>query len=249
MVAQRWLEEPISILESRAEVGAVQSKLLLRDDPRRLDGAGGLIDHHGCPGERGRLDGLCELDCGQYDNSREIFSFCAAAAIVRKGILEEIGMFDSSFFCYLEDVDLSWRMHLAGYKILLAPTSHVLHNRGATSGNMLELVFFHSFKNWISMLATNYSRSNLSRELPMAITAIIILSVKRALLNRDTIRFVAAFQAVLWILRNLRPLLRKRFIIQEKIRRVTDDEVRKLMFRKCLVIRLLSVYFGRGLGV
>ena len=67
-----------------------------------------------------------------YDEVYEIFSSCAGAAMYNKAILDKIGLFDENFFAYMEDVDLSYRAKINGYKNLFCPDSVVYHGR-ATS--------------------------------------------------------------------------------------------------------------------
>lgn len=70
-----------------------------------------------------------------YDVSREVFSACGGAAMYRKSILEEIGLFDENFFAYMEDVDLSYRAQINGYKIVFCPNAEVYHIGSGSSGS------------------------------------------------------------------------------------------------------------------
>ena len=70
-----------------------------------------------------------------YDEIYEIFSSCAGAAMYNKAILNKIGLFDENFFAYMEDVDLSYRAKINGYKNLFCPDSVVYHIGSATSGS------------------------------------------------------------------------------------------------------------------
>ncbi len=71
----------------------------------------------------------------KYAQRREIFSSCGGAALYRKSILSEIGLFDDNFFAYVEDIDLSYRALINGYKNFFAPKSLVYHLGSATSGS------------------------------------------------------------------------------------------------------------------
>ena len=72
---------------------------------------------------------------GKYDEKREIFSSCGGAALYRRSVLDEIGMFDDNFFAYLEDIDLSYRAQINGYKNFFSPRSIVYHKGSGTSGS------------------------------------------------------------------------------------------------------------------
>ena len=70
-----------------------------------------------------------------YNKSRNIFSACAGAAIYRRTILRHIGYFDENFFAYMEDVDLSYRARISGYKNVFCPEAIVYHVGSGTSGS------------------------------------------------------------------------------------------------------------------
>ena len=78
----------------------------------------------------------------RYTKQRRIFSACGGAALYRKRILDEIGLFDENFFAYFEDVDLSWRANNAGYKCVLCPAARCYHICGASTG----AVRYNAFK-------------------------------------------------------------------------------------------------------
>ena len=70
-----------------------------------------------------------------YNEKMEIFSSCAGAALYRKSAIEEIGYFEDAFFAYVEDIDLSFRARIGGYRNFLSPESIVYHYGSATSGS------------------------------------------------------------------------------------------------------------------
>ena len=79
-------------------------------------------------------DGVA-VDLDKYNKKREIFTSCAGAALYRKSVLEEIGMFDDNFFAYVEDIDLGYRARINGYKNYFIPESIVYHYGSGTSGS------------------------------------------------------------------------------------------------------------------
>ncbi len=72
-----------------------------------------------------------------YNHQREIFSACAGAAIYRKSVFDKIGLFDENFFAYMEDVDISYRARIHGYKCIYCPEAVVYHRGSGTSGSQL----------------------------------------------------------------------------------------------------------------
>jgi GT2 family glycosyltransferase len=115
-------------------VGAATGKML-RPQPSPdgspiLDGTGIVMSR----GRRGRERGQNQADTGQFDNSRRVFGVSGTASAFRKSALEHVRIgkheyFDEDFFAYWEDLDLSWRLRLAGYECVYVPEAVVYHSR------------------------------------------------------------------------------------------------------------------------
>jgi GT2 family glycosyltransferase len=125
-----WLAALVRAFEGRPEIGMAASKILVHEDPRRIDKAGHLIYPDGQ--NRGRGSG--ELDAGQYDRIEEVLWPDGCAAMYRRAMLDQIGGFDEDFFAYADDAELGLRARIAGWKCLYMPAARVLHHRGATLG-------------------------------------------------------------------------------------------------------------------
>jgi GT2 family glycosyltransferase len=125
-----WLKKLATAFDGRPDVGMAASKILVHEDPRRIDKAGHLIYPDGQ--NRGRGSG--ELDEGQYDRVEEILWPDGCAAMYRRAMLDEIGGFDEDFFAYADDAELGLRARIAGWKCLYIPEAVVRHHRGATLG-------------------------------------------------------------------------------------------------------------------
>jgi GT2 family glycosyltransferase len=106
------------------------SKILVWEDPSRIDKAGHLIFPDGQ--NRGRGSG--ERDCGQFDRLEETLWPDGCAAMYKRAMLDEIGGFDEDFFAYGDDAELGLRARIAGWRCLYAPEAVVRHHRGATLG-------------------------------------------------------------------------------------------------------------------
>ena len=134
-VTQGWLTPLIALLDERADVAAVAPKLLAdreRDKFEYAGASGGFIDYLGYPFCRGRILSKVESDKGQYDDCREIFWGSGAALCCRREVFRELGGFDGSFFAHMEEIDLQWRMQLAGWRVMVEPRSVVYHLGGGT---------------------------------------------------------------------------------------------------------------------
>jgi GT2 family glycosyltransferase len=157
-VTPSWLEPLIELLEKENKVAACQPKILSWHQKTHFEyagGAGGWIDAYGYPFARGRVIDTCEEDLGQYDDTVKIFWASGAALVIRSNVFHEVGGFDNFFFAHMEEIDLCWRIQLAGYDLYCCPDSVVYHVGGGTlpQGNPRKL--FLNFRNNLIMLAKN----------------------------------------------------------------------------------------------
>ncbi|MBQ4368083.1 MAG: glycosyltransferase family 2 protein, partial [Muribaculaceae bacterium] len=133
-----WLDPLLDYMESHPEVGAVQPKLLHdRHDGKRMfeyaGAAGGFIDKHGYPYCRGRIFEYVEDDHGQYDDGpKSVFWATGACLMVRSQLYHDVGGLDKDFFAHMEEIDLCWRIRLAGSDLHMVPASHVYHLGGGS---------------------------------------------------------------------------------------------------------------------
>lgn len=125
-----WLEALVRAADAHPEAGMFASKLLDFRDRRYLDGAGDAIRLSGLPYRLGHG----ERDRGQFDRPAYVFGACGAAALYRRRMLDEIGLFDEDFGSYCEDADLSFRAQLAGHRCLYVPEAVVYHVGSASTG-------------------------------------------------------------------------------------------------------------------
>ena len=120
----------LKFIEKDENIFAVSSKMVQYKDRSKMDDAGDEYTIFGWTRKVG--DGKSpEL----YNAKRETFSACAGAALYRKSILDEIGCFDENFFAYMEDVDISYRARIWGYKCVYCPEAVVYHIGSGTSGS------------------------------------------------------------------------------------------------------------------
>ncbi|TDT52017.1 GT2 family glycosyltransferase [Fonticella tunisiensis] len=130
-----FIEECYNFINQDESIAAVSGKLLKYDFNR--DVKLNIIDSTGITINRSRraVDrGQNTEDIGQYEDTEQIFGVCGAAAFYRKSALEDIKIdqeyYDEDFFAYKEDVDLSWRLNLYGYKCMYYPNAIAYHGRG-----------------------------------------------------------------------------------------------------------------------
>ena len=125
-----WLSALHRVCCQATDIGMAASKVLVWEDPQRIDKVGHLIFPDGQ--NRGRGSGA--VDRGQYDREEEVLWPDGCAALYRKEMLDQIGGFDEDFFAYGDDAELGLRARIAGWRCLYAPDAVVRHHRGSTLG-------------------------------------------------------------------------------------------------------------------
>jgi GT2 family glycosyltransferase len=141
-----WLEALLVAAESNPGFDVFGSKLINAGDTKLLDGAG---DAYHLSGLVWRMEHGLSVPTSA-ENVREVFSPCAAAALYRRSALCELGGFDEDYFCYVEDVDLGFRLRLAGYRCLYVPQSVANHvGSGTTGGQHSDFAMYYGHRNLV----------------------------------------------------------------------------------------------------
>ena len=183
-VSHHWLTPLIEFMDNHPDVAACQPKLLCENDRHKFEYAGAsgcFIDRYGYPFCRGRMFDTVENDDGQYDYATEILWATGACMVVRADDFMQAGGFDTRFFAHSEEIDLCWRLRLAGKKIYCIPDSFVYHIGGGTLPKNNPMKTYLNFRNNLTMLYKNLPENDLRR----------VMSV------RFLLDYVAAFQALL----------------------------------------------------
>lgn len=158
--------------EGGGKVFSCCSKLVSMKEPDRLDDAGDYVCALGWAFARGKGQ-----SSDLYSSEEECFASCAAAALYRREVFEEIGLFDEKHFAYLEDIDIGWRAKRLGYRNLYVPSAVVYHAGSATSGSRYnEFKVRQSSGNNLYMLFKNMPIWQLAFNAPMIIAGILIKS-------------------------------------------------------------------------
>jgi len=146
IAGRHWIDRCLSAMDAFPEAGMIASKILFYDRPDRIDRAGDGYSHYGAGILRGR-----NAAADAYDRGEWIFGACAGAAMYRTRMLETIGWFDPAFFLLYEDVDLSFRAQLAGYRCRYVPEALVYHRSCATIGRDSPVSVYYGHRNleWV----------------------------------------------------------------------------------------------------
>jgi GT2 family glycosyltransferase len=223
-VDPNWLQILVDSAESGyPSIAAVAPKLLSLRDPRYFEysgACGGFLDVYGVPICRGRVFDLVEEDLGQYNSTIPIFWATGAAFFARTDVIKALGMLDELLYAHMEEIDLCWRMQLAGYKVICNPNSVVFHLGGGTE---LEGKFYLKQRNNLIMLLKNYSVPSLLRYFPARIL-LDCISMIYFLFEGKGSRSMNIAKSYLWLLSNISLIARSRRHAQS-CRRIPDKKV------------------------
>lgn len=123
-----WLGHLVGVMQADPRIGMCASRMMLTDQRDMVESAGIVVDKAGI---------AWGLDSGSSIDPRmttpvPVFGACGGAALYRRSMLLEIGLFDDDFFVYLEDADVAWRGQWADWRCMYVPTSVVYHAHSAT---------------------------------------------------------------------------------------------------------------------
>lgn len=149
--AADWLENLMAGADRYPWADAFGSAQLDAADPTKIDGAGDAFHILGVP-----YRSLCGRPADRLPAAdEECFAPCAAAALYRRAAFEALGGFDERFFCYSEDVDLGFRLRLAGGRCVQLSGARVLHEGSGIAGRHSEFAMYHGHRNRIWTLYKN----------------------------------------------------------------------------------------------
>jgi hypothetical protein len=213
-VTKNWLSNLLKVAESDEKIGICAPKQLMGDKKTILYG-GGAINYIGLS----YSINMYKKDFKETETKETAFA-SGAALFIRKDIVDKIGLFDKDYFIYHEDVDLSWRVRLAGYKVMYVPTSIIYHyfkfKRRPQKMYLLE-------KNRLMTILKNYSSKSILLVLPMLLFfefPIFSYSIASGWL-------VFKIKSYLYIIQNFGKIIKKRQSIQ-RLRKIDDKEIIKV---------------------
>jgi GT2 family glycosyltransferase len=240
-----WLEALERAIRQADDIGMAASKILVWEDPSRIDKCGHLIYPDGQ--NRGRGSG--QVDHGQFNRTEEVLWPDGCAAMYRREMLEDIGGFDEDFFAYADDAEFGLRARWAGWRCLYTPAAVVRHHRGATLGlgSARRLTLIE--RNRV-LLAVKLFPWSLLWANGAFLLARIVAGMLAALRNRGEMRhypgMAGRFTAAAALVRGtasavprIPAMLRKRRLLRGK-RRLTGRQIRKLLLANRIGLRELS---------
>ncbi len=158
----RFLEELVRAMQSDTTIGLCAPKMIYYDDPSRINSAGHACGPNGVVVDLGRG----QPDDEWFDQPREVLGASGGAALYRKQMLDEIGIFDPVFVTSVEDVDLDWRAQWAGWRAQYVPTAMIKHREGVSREIDSHRAVFLGLRNTAFVWIKNWPSSSLARHLP-----------------------------------------------------------------------------------
>lgn len=213
-----WLAELVKPLENDPTITATTSKVLIYYQKDKINTCANTAHYTGLTFCRGLNRSASELN-----NYQPVGAVSGCSFAIRSNMLKKINGFDSDFFLYQEDADLSWRIRFAGGKIMYVPESIIYHKFKLSIAPRKE---FYLERNRYLILFKNFSLKTLLLLLP-SLTVTEIITVAHAVLN-GPIYIKGKVKAYAWIINNYEKILQKRHETLGK-KKIADKEFFELL--------------------
>lgn len=171
-VTAQWLEPITKMLDADTNVAAVQPKILSYNQKHLFEYAGaggGYIDALGFPFCRGRVFDYVEEDKGQYNDTKDIFWATGACLAIRADAFHQFNGLDEDFFAHMEEIDLCWKQHRTGKKVMYCGASTVYHLGAGTLGYRNPGKTYLNFRNGLFLVYRHFDPTELIWKLPLRI--------------------------------------------------------------------------------
>lgn len=238
VVEDDYFQKIITFLEKNPDIALAQGKLVSYYNKKIIDSAGETMDYFGNPITIGSGQNAKE----SYNQTMEILSVSGSCSILRKSVISKIGYFDDDYGIGYEDMDLSLRAWLRGYRVVYSPDAIAFHKRAATdlSPMVRAIVRWHFNKNRLATMIKNYPLTDLITCLPVTIIIYIFAGLWEILLKKNYQVGITRFSAIIWVIDHLPNIIRKRGLARDRINNSSFEIIRKLLFKNILFQSFLS---------
>ncbi len=219
----KWLEKLVAVADEKPNAGIITGKFM-RIDKKHIDSTGDFYTIWGMPYPRDRN----EIDSGQRDNIEPVFGATGGASLYSTEMFKEIGIFDEDFFAYYEDVDISFRAQLAGWKVYYQPSALAYHHVGGTSSKLGDFSRYHTIKNFYFIIMKNLPWQLLIIYSPFLLLQSLRILATTTIKNKNPLIF---FRSLFKALSLLPKKLKERRQIQ-KTRKISVLKVNKLIEKR-----------------
>lgn len=220
-IKKNALKMIVQKFERNHSIGAIVMKLFVKDG-KEIDNAGCFMSIFGYPYEVGTGENK-----NRFNKEQFVFAAKTAGLAVRRTVFNTIGGFDEDYMIHGEDIDLTWRIWLGGYKVVYLPTAQGHHyQRGSFGKNTSHLIFYEGTKNNLSNLLKNMPIKILVWMLPLHIFFLILLTIKLLMEKRVTMA-KEVMKGIFWNLINIQRIVKKRQLIKKYL---VNDRIQDIMF-------------------
>ncbi len=217
VVEENWLRRLVETAKTSRQIAAVQPKLLLYPEKDKINSFGNTIHFLGF------------AFCNRYrwknqQPEREPFPVpypSGAACLLKISALDKVGLFDPELFVYHEDVDLGWRLRLAGYQVVFDPLAVVCHKYRYSKA---KYKFYYMERNRLIVFLKNYRIATMILFLP----AFLVMELGLLFFSLKNGWFWEKVKGFGWFFLHWPSVLDSRFDVQFRIRKISDREILKL---------------------
>lgn len=214
-----WIKHLVGALENNPDAGIATCKLM-DSNKEHLDSTGDIYTTWGLPFPRGRGEPVSN----RYDKDVYVFGGSGGASIYRSEMFRKVGLFDEKFFAYYEDIDISFRAQLAGWKVLYVPQAIAYHQIGATSSRIKGFTTYQTMKNLPMVFWKNVPWSLVPRIFPRLFFAYWTMVAKAFFTGRGW----PALKGQLVFIKNHPHIFNERWRVQ-KHKQVTDEYIASIL--------------------
>jgi len=218
IVEEDWLEKLVNAADTNDSTGIFGSRQMFYHNRDKVDSIGGFL----------KKDGPHNINNStpwtNPDKNREVFSVAGAAMLLKRKMLQEVGLFDPMYFLYYEDFDLCWRARLLGWKCYYVSSAVIYHHRGASTSRTGKHMFYGERNRWWTLIK-NFSTKSLIKFLPYILYRQILV-----LLDSSFGNMIWTILGLLNGIKHIGEILQKRKKIQN-IRKIDDNKILKWIYQ------------------
>lgn len=228
VVDKNWITELVEMAKKSEKFGIIVSKMYYYNNKNMINYAGAGCDkflniYH---------IGMRKKDHDILNIPMKTFYACGASLLIKRSLIEEIGLFDPNYFMYAEDLDFSWRVWLSGYKVVYCPKSFIYHKISKKNEEFDSKKFFFAEKHRLRTILKNYQIKSLIWILPVYLFIRLGMIIRNIIKKKLKINYFYKFlYALFWNLRNIKKILKYRKFISSI--RVKDDKFIFGLMNKC----------------
>lgn len=240
-VEKDFLKNFIEAFDKIPNLGCVQSKLLLMNKPDETDLVGSYWTDSSFLYYYGYMK---DASLKKYNTPMPFFSNKGASVLIKKKIIDKLGLFDDDFWCYYEETDFCCRVWLAGYECWYWPKAVCYHAGGGTSVIFENsIIQFHNFKNKLMSFIKNLEGITLLQILPVYLILNIVISFGWLIIKRKPKHFSALYKSIWWNIIHIQSTLEKRKRTQ-RLRKLRDKEIFRIVKKNPRISYYYYLFFN-----